>query len=150
MKPYQEDILIKLNELIEKAFDAEKGFIKASQHVDSPRLKTFFKEKAIERNEFVMELTRTLKAKGMNITEMSGSLSGTLHRAWIDTKALFSLDEDKSMIEEVRNSEHAAIEDYEDLLNNYELNQEIRVILLKQKNTIQMNLNRVDYLEKLK
>ena len=150
MKPYNEETEIKLNELLEKAFDAEKGFIKASEHVDSPRLKTFFKEKAIERNEYVSELSRILKAQGMDVAEMSASLSGSIHRAWIDTKALFSLDDDESMLEEVRNGENAAIEDYEELLNNYELNQEVRVILLKQKNAIEMNRRHVEYLEHIK
>ncbi|MDW5288298.1 PA2169 family four-helix-bundle protein [Formosa sp. PL04] len=147
MKAFNEKTESKINDLIEKTYDAEKGFKKVSDHVDNPRLKTFFNEKARERSGYINELTNTLRSQGMNVTENDGSVSGSLHRAWIDTKAFFSFDNDESMLEEVRNGEKVAVNDYEEILNNYELNLPLREVLLKQKNAIEMNSKKVDYLE---
>ncbi|WP_179334554.1 ferritin-like domain-containing protein [Winogradskyella costae] len=137
----------KLNDLIEKAYDAEKGFKKVAEHTDNPRLKTFFLNKARVRSRYVNELTTTLRESGMEITQRDGSWSGSLHRTWIDTKAFFSMDNDESMLEEVRNGEKQAIEDYDDILNNYELNPTVRGLLLTQKAEVQASYNKVDYLE---
>ncbi|EPR73500.1 hypothetical protein ADIWIN_1530 [Winogradskyella psychrotolerans RS-3] len=137
----------KLNDLIEKAYDAEKGFKKVAENVDNPRLKTFFLNKSRVRSGYVNELTDTLRKSGMEVTERDGSWSGSLHRAWIDTKAFFSMDNDESMLEEVRNGEKTAIEDYNDILDNYELNPTVRALLLKQKSEIQASYNKADYLE---
>ncbi|WP_178984096.1 ferritin-like domain-containing protein [Winogradskyella helgolandensis] len=137
----------KLNDLIEKAYDAEKGYKAVADHVDNPRLKTFFLDKARVRSGYVNELTGTLRTSGMDITENDGSFSGSLHRAWIDTKAFFSIDNDESMLEEVKTGEKNAIEDYNDILDHYDLNPTVRAILLKQKTEIQASYNKADYLE---
>jgi len=139
----------KLNNLIEKAYDAEKGFRKVSKHVENPRLKTFFTEKAIERSGYINELTNSLRKQGMKVTEDDGSVSGSMHRAWIDTKAFFSMDNEESMLEEVRNGEKAAIDDYQDVLGECELNPSVKDILLKQKNAIQASYDKADYLEEI-
>ncbi len=147
MSLFKESTVNKLNDLIEKAYDAEKGFKKASNHVESPRLKHFFIEKARERSGYINELSSTLRKQGMEVTENDGSTFGALHRAWIDTKALFSMDNDESMLEEVRNGEKAAIDDYDDILDNCELNPTTRDVLLKQKIAIQASHDKADYLE---
>lgn len=146
---FNENTENKLNDLIEKAYDAEKGFKKVSEHVDNPRLKTFFTEKARERSGYINELTSSLRQQGMEVTEDDGSMAGSLHRAWIDTKAFFSMDNDESMLEEVRNGEKAALNDYNDILNNCELNPTTRDILLKQKTAIQASHDKADYLEEI-
>ena len=149
MKPFNEKTESKLNDLIEKAYDAEKGFKKASQHVDNPRLKTFFNDKALERSGHINELTQTLRVQGLNVTENDGSVTGSLHRAWIDTKAFFALDNDESMLEEVRNGEKAAVKDYDEILTDYELSPAVREVLLKQKNEIYASSQQADYLENI-
>ncbi len=92
----------KLNDLIEKAYDAEKGFKKVAEHVDNPQLKSFFNEKARRRSGYVNELSNSLRKTGMKVTDKDGSFSGSMHRTWIDTKAFFSMDNDESMLEEVK------------------------------------------------
>ncbi|MGB3606262.1 MAG: PA2169 family four-helix-bundle protein [Psychroserpens sp.] len=139
----------KLNELLEKAYDAEKGFKKAAENTDNQRIKKFFHDQARERSGYINELVDALKRRGMNVEENDGSISGTLHRAWIDTKALFSFDNDESMLEEVRNGEKAALKDYNDILEDPKIDLEIRDILLKQKAAIQNSYDKADYLEDL-
>lgn len=140
----------KFNDLLEKAYDAEKGFRKAAKNVDSATLKNFFTQKALEREGFKNELRNELLANGLKIKEDSGSATGFLHRAWMDTKALFSTDDDKSMLQEVRNGEKAALEDYEDLLEDTSLPASTVNILRKQRNVIESSYNRADYFEKIK
>ena len=137
----------KLNDLVEKAYDAEKGFKKVSEHVDNPRLKSFFSEKSRVRSNYVNELRQGLRENGVEVTESDGSTAGSLHRAWIDTKAFFSMDNEESMLEEVRNGEKQALKDYEDALDNSDLNPSMREILTKQKNEIEASYNKADYLE---
>lgn len=147
MKTFHEKTESKLNDLLEKAYDAEKGFKKVAAHVDNPKLKSFFTNKARERSGHINELTNTLRIQGMDVSEKDGSTAGSLHRAWIDTKAFFSIDNDESMLEEVKTGEKAAIADYDDILDNCELNIPTRDILLKQKNDIQASYNKANYLE---
>ena len=150
MKSIHEETEIKLNELIERSIDAEKGFIKASEYVDNPKLKSYFSEKVIETNGYISELRHVLLLHGIDVEDDDdGSVSGTLHRVWIDTKALFSLDSDQSIVEEVKEGEKETIKDYEEILSDHELNQEIRVVLLKQKNAIEMSSKRLDILENI-
>ncbi len=139
----------KLNDLIGKAYDAEKGFKKVAEHVESPRLKSFFTEKARERSSHVNELSSILRQKGLDITEDAGSVKGNLHRAWIDTKAFFSSEDDEAMLEEVRTGEKAAIEDYQDVLESCELDAPVKNMLLQQKNAIEASYNKADYLENI-
>ena len=149
MSVFSESIENKFNDLLEKAYDAEKGFIKAAENVDSTPLKSFFRNKANERKEFRGELTHELLAKGMKVKEDDGSLSGSLHRAWMDTKAFFSADNEEAMLEEVRNGEKAALEDYDDLLEDHHLPPSTMAILRKQRNTIKNSYQKADYLEDL-
>ncbi|MGB3608294.1 ferritin-like domain-containing protein [Psychroserpens sp.] len=144
---YNEKTENKLNDLLEKAYDAQKGFKKVAEHVDSSSLKSFFSDKARERSNHINELTSALRKKGMDVTDNDGSTTGSLHRTWIDVKAFFSMDDDESMLEEVRNGEKAAMEDYEDALEDCEVDNSIRDILVKQKNEIQASYNKADYLE---
>ena len=42
MSTYTEEVGNKLNELLEKTYDAEKGFKKAAENTENPQLKAFF------------------------------------------------------------------------------------------------------------
>lgn len=147
MRIFSESTENKFNDLLEKAYDAEKGFEKASENVESTRLKSFFNQKAIERRNFIQELRAELVANGLEITENDGSIAGTLHRAWMDVKALFSTDNEESMLEEVRNGEKAALEDYDDILEDENLPPTTVNVLRKQRNAIESSYRKANYLE---
>lgn len=149
MKAFNEKTENKLNDLLEKAYDSEKGFVQVSKHVDNPKLKTFFIEKARERSGYINELSNTLKVQGMTVSDKDGSTSGALHRTWVDTKVFLSMEDDESILEEVRHGEKVALKDYNDVLDNCELHPSVRETLIKQKNAIQANCNKIDYLENI-
>lgn len=147
MELFKESTENKINILLESAHDLEKGFRKAVDNVGNPRLKSFVREKASEKNGYISELRNTLNKQGMNVTEHDGSVSGSLHRAWIDAMAFFSADNDELMFEEVEIGEKIAITDYNGILDNCELNVSKTGILLKQKRAILSSHDKADYLE---
>src|ERR1035437_9694462 len=75
-----------IGDLIETCKDGQKGYQDAASHVKRPDLKTFFKERSLERSRFAGELEAELIRLGKPDKNVSGSVVGTLHRAWIDTK----------------------------------------------------------------
>src|SRR5690606_15029537 len=89
MSTYTEEVGNKLNTLLERTYDAEKGFKKASENVKDVNLKSYFERKAQERYDFGHQLKSEIKSFGQE-TENSGSVAGTAHRAWMDVKALRS------------------------------------------------------------
>ncbi len=146
---FSENTESKLNSLLEKSYDAEQGFRKAAENVESSSLKQFFNEKAEERNTFKTELRKELLDNGCEINEDDGSIKGSIHRTWMDTKAMFSSDNEESMLEEVRNGEKAALNDYDDVLEDNQLPPTTEHILRAQRNTIANSYNKADYLEEV-
>ena len=120
MNKYTETISNKLNDLLEKTYDAEKGFKKAAENTDHIFLQRYFERKSKERKEFGYELNNEIRSFGERGIE-SGSLTGAAHRTWMDIKAMFSVDSDESMLEEAIRGEKAAVQEYKDVLNDFPL-----------------------------
>ena len=144
---YSKEISGKLNELLEKNYDAEKGYKLAAEKVKDERLKSFFTERAQERYDFGHELKSEIRNFGEN-PDKGTSLAGDAHRSWMNLKASLSNDNDESVLEEAIRGEKAAVEEYEKVLNESEIPASTGNILLKQKNAIVASLNEVKTLEK--
>ena len=144
---YSNEISKKLNELLEKNYDAEKGYKLAAEKVKNERLKAFFTERAQERYDFGHELKNEIRNFGEN-PDKGTSLAGDVHRSWINLKAPLTNDKDEPVLEEAIRGEKAAIEEYEDILKDSEIPASTGNILLKQKNAIVASLNEVKTLEK--
>lgn len=149
MSTYTETIGDKLNDLLEKTHDAEKGFRKAAENTNHTYLKNYFQRKAQERNGFGQELKGEINSFGEDI-EKEGSFAGVAHRAWMDIKALFSMDNDESMLEEAIRGEKAALEEYNDILNETSLPLSTREVLLRHKEAIGNDLNTIKRLEDIR
>ena len=146
MSTYTEEVGNKLNELLEKTYDAEKGFKKAAENIDNPQLKAFFESKAKQRYDFGHELKTEIMSFGQKV-DKGDSITGKAHRAWMDVKALFSLDNAESMLEEAIRGEKAAIEEYEDVLEDTSLPSTTATILRSQKEAIKNGLSNIKILE---
>ena len=149
MSTYTEEVGKKLNDLLEKTYDAEKGFKKAAENVDHAALKNYFNNKAQERYNFGHELKSEIKAFNQDV-DKGGSLAGQAHRAWMDVKSLFSSDDEESMLEEAIRGEKAAIDEYQDVLNETSLPSSTKSILTSQKSTIENGLSNIKSLEDLR
>lgn len=147
MRVYSEQTEKKFNELLERAFDAENGFRKAAENVDDTHLQTFFTNKAEERKNWRSEIRNELKKNGLAIREADGSWTGDMHRFWMDTKALFSANDEDAMLEEVQKGEKAAMDDYKEILNDYQLPKSTEQVLKKHKEQIERSYNKANVLE---
>ena len=78
-----------------------------------------------------------------------GSFTGTLHRAWMDVKAFFSGDNDESMLEEAIRGDKAAVEEYEEVLNESQLPSNVALVIREQLVKIRTDLNKVKSMEDL-
>lgn len=146
MSTYTQDVGNKLNNLLEKTYDAEKGFKKAAENAEHSSLQTYFKDKAQERYNFGHELKREIRSFNQDI-EKGGSATGTVHRAWMDAKNLFSGDNVESMLNEAIRGEKAAVEEYNDVLSETSLPSSTKAILQSQRNTIKNGLATINSLE---
>lgn len=148
MSTYTETISSKLNDLLERTYDAEKGFKKAAENTEHTYLKRYFERKSLERQNFGIELNNEIRSFG-ETPEKSGSIEGAAHRAWMDVKALFSSDNDESMLEEAIRGENTALNDYNDVINDHGLPMSTQSILIKQRDAIATDLQAIKRLEDL-
>ncbi|MFD2565122.1 ferritin-like domain-containing protein [Aquimarina rubra] len=148
MATYSEQVGNKLNDLLEKTYDAEKGFKKAAENVKHSSLKNYFNQKAQERYDFGHELKNEIKAFGQDV-DKGGSMTGSAHRAWMDVKSFLSSDNEESMLEEAIRGEKASVEEYNDVLSETSLPTSTQSILAKQKQTIENGLSTIKRLEDL-
>ncbi|WP_299125754.1 PA2169 family four-helix-bundle protein [uncultured Winogradskyella sp.] len=148
MSNYTEEVGEKLNGLLEKTYDAEKGYKKAAENVEHSGLKSFFNRKAQERYNFGHELKSEIKSFGQDV-DKGGSITGSAHRAWMDVKSLFSNDNAESMLEEAIRGEKSSVEEYNDVLNETSLPSTTKLLLSKQKQTIESGLSTIERLEDL-
>jgi len=146
MNTYSETIGNKLNGLLEKTYDAEKGFKKAAENTENDYLKGFFERKAQQRYDFGHELKTEIKSFGQEV-DKGDSMSSKAHRAWMDVKAMFATDSEEAMLEEAIRGEKAAIDEYNDVLKETALPSSTELLLKKQKNAIEVGFNNIKTLE---
>lgn len=101
--------------LIETNKDAQKGYQDSAQHANRADLKSYFNQQSAERGRFAQELQTELAKLGKPDKKVSGSASGAMHRAWIDTKATLG-GSDKTILESVEAGEDKAKDTYKKAL----------------------------------
>ncbi len=137
---YTEKISNKLNELLEKNYDAEKGYLNSADNVDSSSLKIFFKRRASERSQFAKELRTEILSYGQ-IPEDNGSIKGVMHRNWMSLKSLFSGNNEEAILEEALRGEKASLNEYDEILKEQAFVSSTRKMLENQKQQIQSAIN---------
>ena len=133
---FTEKMSNKLNELLEKNYDAEKGYKKAAENVENTQLKNFFNEQAQKRYDFGHEIKSEIKNYG-ETPDKGGSTTGAMHRTWMDIETAFSSNNEETILEEVQKGEKAAIEEYNEVIKDTTLPTTTQQILTKQRDTIQ-------------
>ncbi|MGB3150584.1 MAG: PA2169 family four-helix-bundle protein [Maribacter sp.] len=148
MSTVHENIVDQLEEILEKNRDAEKGYAKAAENAKSSGLKSYFQRKSSERKDFNASLKSKMVTAYDEIDD-GGSFTGTIHRTWMDVKALFSADNDEAMLEEAIKGDKAAVEEYGEILEEGNLPVDIAECLVEQKVKIQKDLVEINKLENL-
>ncbi|MDX1427476.1 MAG: PA2169 family four-helix-bundle protein [Salegentibacter mishustinae] len=143
---YSEKVSGKLNALLEKNNDAEKGYKYAAENAKDPQLKAFFSERAQERYDFSHELETEIRDFGEN-PDKGSSLAGDAHRTWMNLKSSLSSNKDEAAMEEAVRGEQVAADEYEDVLKDPNIPPTTANLLLKQKNGIVAALNKLKSME---
>ena len=110
-----------INELIEINNDRVAGFEKVIADINDENvdLKAIFQGYAEQSRKNGQELAALVGS--VEEVETGNSVSGTLHRAWIDVKALFGGSDRESILSEAERGEDAIKKAYKDALSGGEL-----------------------------
>lgn len=139
-----------LNELLQKALDAEAGYKAAAETVEEPMLRSMFNENSTQRTRFAAELESLIGKIGGDIEESpeSTSVVSKLHRVWIGLKGWGSNEDDRGVLEECERGENATLEEYEKVLSNVDESPAIIEVVERQRDRVREELVTIQYLEK--
>jgi len=137
----EKNALSVVEDLIETCKDGQKGYQDAAAHVKRSDLKTYFNEQSLERARFAGELEAELIRLGKPDKKVSGSVSASLHRAWIDTKVSLGAG-DHSILESVEAGEDNAKDAYQKALTK-DLPENIAQIVRRQAASVQRTHDKV-------
>lgn len=132
---FTEEVAKKLNNLLEKNYDAEKGYQDAAERIENPTMKDFLQEQAQKRYDFGHEIKTEIKNYGEE-PDKGGSAKGTVHRAWMDLKAAVASSSEEQVMEEVQRGEQSAINEYNEVISETSLPPSVQQILTKQRDQI--------------
>ena len=104
-----------VQKLINTCRDGQNGYRDAAEHVTDSNLRRFFNEQSLARASFAGELEQELIAMGEPDPGRTGSISGAIHRAWIDLKATLG-GGDRAILSAVEAGEDDARQAYEKAL----------------------------------
>lgn len=126
-----------LNDLIQINNDRADGFDRANKDLNDENidLKAAFEKFSAGSRKNVTELAGLVGKQGEN-PDTGNTVLGTLHRAWIDVKAMFGGSDRHSMLQECERGEDAIKKAYKDALQENDLGEEVRNVLLSQQNEI--------------
>src|SRR5919108_547461 len=96
-----------LNGLIATCKDGEEGFRTAAEGLKDPGTKSLFLQFSRERGEMARELEAEVRRLGRDPDE-SGSMSGAIHRGWMNIKSAITGKNDSSIISEAERGEDVA------------------------------------------
>ena len=108
----KKEIVSTVNSLIETLKDGQEGFRQAAEGVKDPALKSLFNEYSLERSRFAGELQNQLREFGESEPEDASSVSGAMHRAWINIKSAVSGGDDHAILAECERGEDSAVSEY--------------------------------------
>jgi uncharacterized protein (TIGR02284 family) len=113
-----DEVISKLNGLIEICKDGQMGFQEASEGVERTDLKSYFSECSLQRSQFAGELQSLVRTLGGEPDD-SGSIAGSLHRGWINIKAAVTGKDEGSILNECERGEDSAKSAYKDALEGF-------------------------------
>lgn len=136
-----------LNDLIAINNDRIMGYEKAIKETTDADadLKRFFMNRIDESRRFKLQLGTEVEVLGKDI-ENAGTMSGRLHRTWLQVKEAFSSHSRHNVLEECEFGEDAIDKAYRDALNSENLPNYIRQIIYDQQTDLISAHDEVKYL----
>ena len=136
-----ENVISTLNTLIETNKDGQEGFKVAAEDVQNSETKSAFYEYSQQRSKFVGELQTAVRELGGD-PENAGSVTGAIHRGWINIKSAVTGQDDQAILNEAERGEDAAKAAYKSALEE-ELPANVRAIVERQSTAVEQAHDRV-------
>ena len=134
-----------LNDLIETCKDGQQGYATAAKDAKDAELARVFSHYAAQRSNYIRELQQRVRALGGD-PDKHGSISGSLHRGWINLKAAVTTNEPHAVLAECERGEDAAVKNFREVLQGAELDTETRAIVQRQAAGVQEAHDRIKQL----
>jgi len=128
------DLVDVLNGLVRILNDRTHGFETAVEDNKDPQLDDQFRRMIMQSRQFRSELAEHIVRIDPTGVEDSGTtdISSKLHRAWIDIKAAVTGKDRDTVLSSVQFGENAAIEAYEEALNDENLPAFVKEVVQRQ------------------
>lgn len=120
-----------LNHLIQTCKDGQEGYLTAAENVADTDVKRFFNECSLQRAKFAGELQTLAHELGDSNPEYASSVSGALHRGWINLKSAIMSGDTHAVLLECERGESNAVSEFNKVLA-LELPRNVREIVSKQ------------------
>lgn len=96
-----------LNDVLQTLRDGEEGFRTAAGGVKDPHIKRTFEQYARQRAEMAREIEQEIGKLG-GAAGTTGSVSGSLHRGWMNIKGSIGALDDRAIVSEAERGEDSA------------------------------------------
>lgn len=126
-----------LNFLIAVNADRIEQFQTAKDEAHSTKLRQLFQRIALESAGHIAQLTGCIRTQGGEV-EQGTTLSGTLHKVWVDVKATLSGHDGTAILGAIRCAEKATLEAYDRILeeSHHDLPEPVFELVQQQRRTI--------------
>ncbi len=128
----QKNTISTLNDLVETLKDGQYGYQHASENIEDSELKTLFSSYATQRSKFAGELQQELIHLGESKPETESSVTGALHRGWINLKSALSGGGRHAVLAECERGEDHAVSAFKKACESSDLPAPIQAIVKKQ------------------
>jgi uncharacterized protein (TIGR02284 family) len=114
------EIVDDLNDLVKINNDRIQGYEKAIEDNEDPKLDDMFRHYVIQSQNFRSQLAdHIVRIDGLAVSDVTSTdTTSKLHRAWIDIKSALTGKDRDSVLSSVEYGESAAVEAYEDAIEN--------------------------------
>lgn len=137
----KDDVVSALNDLIETSKDGEQGFQTCAEDISDPQVRQLFANRAQSCGTAAAELQELVRAFGGD-PETRSSVSGTLHRRWVDIKAAVTGKDDEAILNECERGEDVAVTSYRKALEK-DLPPNVRSVVERQYQGVLRNHDQV-------
>ena len=135
------NVIAVLNDLIETSKDGERGFQQGAEDAQHASVK----ELLLKRAESCTQAARELQDLVLHLggkPESGGSVTGALHRGWVDVKSAVGKRADHAILADCEKGEDVAKKRYHDALEK-DLPADVRIVVEKQFQGVLQNHDRI-------
>ncbi|MCW2292436.1 uncharacterized protein (TIGR02284 family) [Pseudomonas sp. BIGb0408] len=131
-----------LNDLIETSKDGEAGFKDLAENTNNEQLRGVFTKRAADTSGASAELQALVRTLGGD-PETTTSVSGDLHRRWVDLKSAITGKDDAALLNEAERGEDVAKKSYSKALENNDLTPDVRAVIQRQYDGVLRNHDQI-------